>query len=122
MTTESNLTIEHVTVEPSIKAGDTLSIIVNVAATQEAFDEGVSYSLLVYVNGLKAGLLGGAPLALAGTLQVPPWTTPSTAIPFSQVTGPSPDLYSIAVVLTIGPTGAIFQDVHTISNWVVVHP
>jgi hypothetical protein len=124
MATESNLTIDHVTVPvpPSIKAGDSFSITVNVTATQEAFDEGVPYSLLLYVNGLKAGLLGGEPLALAGTLQDATWTTPSTVIPFLQTAGPSPDLYTITAVLTQGPTGAIFQDVHTISSWIVVHP
>jgi hypothetical protein len=124
MATQSNLTIDHVTVpiSPSVKTGESFSITVNVTATQEAFDEGGPYSLLVYVNGLKAGLLGGEPLSLVGTLQDAAWTTPSTAIPFSQMAGPSPDLYSVTAVLTQGPTGDIFQDIHSISNWIVVHP
>src|SRR2546421_11407712 len=92
--TMANLTINSVTVPTNIKQGTALTIAVSVTAAQEDFDEGAAYNLLVFVNGLSAGLLGGAPLVKKGTLQDATFNATSVIVNFTVNAGSSPDVYT----------------------------
>ena len=116
----ANLIINSLTVPTNIKQGTALAIALSVTAQQEDFDEGEAYNLLLFVNGLSAGLLGGAPLVKKGTLQDATFNATSVIVNFTVNAGSSPDVYTITALALGGPSGAIFETISS-AGPVVVH-
>lgn len=118
----SDLDINAVNFSPAdVKSGASFSITVDVEAEQEDFDEGAAYNVVVFVNGLQAGLLGGPPATsiTKGNLQDTNWPARITNINFSLTAGPSPDVYTITVVTLGGPHGTTFQAIKSAGPLVV---
>ncbi len=82
------------------------SVDVSVTALAEDFNEGVAYSLYIFVTSLVNGGLAVPLINRQGHLQDPSWPTSNFTFNVPVTAGPTTDVYNITLVLLEGPTGA----------------